>query len=159
STIVSTNGVQLVPVHGPLAPQSPFSEHAAPPTVHVPRLNEAMTSALSAAEPGVMPAAASSLVVYAIVRSALNTPASIRWSVTKNGRTPAVPTVIAGPGGTSASAAPGVAPRIERPAVTRVATAFVTKSTTTSGVGSGPASAPPWSTVRAKKVAVDAPAG
>ena len=118
-----------------------------------------MTSALSAAEPGVMPAAASSLVVYAIVRSALNTPASIRWSVTKNGRTPGVPTVIAGPGGTSASAAPGVAPRIERPAVTRVATAFVTKSTTTSGVGSGPASAPPWSTVRAKKVAVDAPAG
>src|SRR2546430_14424715 len=118
-----------------------------------------MTSALSAAEPGGIPAAASWLVVYAIVRSALNTPASIRWSVTKNGRTPGVPTVIAGPGGTSASAAPGVAPKIERPAGTPGATAVVTKSTTTAGVGPGPASGPPRATGRAEEGAVGGRAG
>jgi len=51
--------------------------------------------------------------------------------------------VIPGPGGASASSLSAVVPRIERPAVTRVATALAVKSTITSGVGSDRASAPP----------------
>ena len=70
-----------------------------------------------------------------------------------------MPTVLSVPGGTSESVASAVAPRIDRPAVTRDATTFETNDTVTSGVGSVYGAAPPASTVRAKKAFVDAPAG
>src|SRR6516165_10995143 len=94
-----------------------------------------------------------------MVRSALNTPGTPRWSVTKKGRKPGVPTELRAPGGTSVSEATAVVPRIERPAVTRDETTLEVKETVTSGVGSVKGAAPPASTVREKKVFVEPPAG
>jgi hypothetical protein len=94
-----------------------------------------------------------------MVRSALNIPGTPRCRVTKNGRKPGVPTELSAPGGTSASAASAVVPRIERPAVTRDETTLEVNETVTSGVGSVNGSAPPASTVREKKLFIDPPAG
>src|SRR5215470_19023781 len=96
-----------------------------------------------------------------MVTSALNVPGMGRCRVTKKGRKPGRPTELDGPGGTSESEASTDVPRIERPAVTRESTRFELKATTTSGVVSVmlPERAPPASTVRAKYVCVDAPAG
>src|SRR5262245_56085174 len=82
-----------------------------------------------------------------------------RWTVTKNGRKPGVPTVLPGPGGTSASLACVVVPRMERPAVTRDDTTLLVNETVTSEVGSANGAAPPALAVRAKKRFVEAPAG
>src|SRR5215813_12816282 len=94
-----------------------------------------------------------------MVTSALNTLGTPRCTVTKKGRNPGVPTELSAPGGTSASPATAVDPRIERPAVTREDTTLDVKATVTSGVGSANGAAPPASTVREKKVFVEAPAG
>src|SRR5437867_10165357 len=88
-----------------------------------------------------------------------NTPGISRCSVTKKGRMPGVPTVLAGPGGTSRSDASEPVPRIERAAVTRESTVLAVKATLTSEVGSEKGLAPPALTVRAKKVWREAPAG
>src|SRR5262249_36882816 len=82
-----------------------------------------------------------------------------RCTVTKNGRKPGVPTVLIVPGGTSESVARTVEPRIDRPAVTRLATTLDTMDTVTSGGGSVDGVAPPALTVRAKNAFVDGLAG
>src|SRR4029450_11906066 len=62
-TVVGS-GVYPAPTQGPSAPQLSFSEHMAPPTMQVPVLKRAITSAASSEEPGLMPAIASSVGVY-----------------------------------------------------------------------------------------------
>src|SRR5262249_35356718 len=125
--------------------------------MHVPVWKRPMTRAASWDEPGVMPAIASSVGGDEIVTSALNTLGTPRCRGPKNGRNQGVPTDLGARGGTAASPATAVDPRIERPAVTREDTTFEVKATVTSGVGSGNGAAPPASTVREKKVFVDAP--
>src|SRR2546426_10077884 len=118
--------------------------------MHVPATDVRTARAAAADEPGTLPARMSSFCVYAMDTSALNMPGSWRWRVTKKGRMPGAPTVLKGPGGTSPSTASGVAPRVARPAVTRVATAFDENATVTSAVGSEAGWPPPASTVPAK---------
>src|SRR5262245_8495102 len=158
STVVGS-GVYVAPLHGPFAPQSPFSEQGAELTAHAPGTNFASTSAASFADPAGMPARRSSASVYESDTSAVKMPGTWRCSVAKKGSTPGVPTVMKGPGGTSRSAAIDVVPRIERPAVSRVWTVLDECTTTTSGVGSENGPAPPESREREKNVIVDAPIG
>src|SRR5262249_14836575 len=132
-TVVGS-GVYPAPTHGPLAPQLPVSVHTAPPTIQVPVLKRPITRGASLGGPGGVPVRrgrGGGVVGRERVGWGRKSPGRPGGGGRKRGRNRGAPPGRSARGGTSAPPPPAVAPRIERPAVTREETTLEVKATVT----------------------------